>query len=224
MSRDYGQFCGLARALELVGGRWTLLIVRDLLAGPKRFTDLRTGLPGIPTNVLSARLRELEDAGIVTREIQPRPSSGVAYELTAQGAALEGPIVSLGMWGAPLMGPCGEGDFVSIHALSLGLRGMFQPDHARDVDCDYELRLGAESLRVAVHGGTASYDSPAADPADSVIETDAGTMHSMLVGEVSLDEAIAADRARIDGPRADAQRFFEIFRVPLPAEAVSRPG
>src|SRR5215468_602873 len=128
MSRDYQQFCGLAHALELVGGRWSLLIARDLLSGPKRFTDLRAGLPGIPTNVLSGRLRDLEDAGVIRRQVQPRPSSGIGYELTEYGAALEESLVVLGMWGARSMGPRQDGAFSSVHALSLGLRGMFHPD------------------------------------------------------------------------------------------------
>src|SRR5438128_359234 len=88
-NRSYGQFCGLARALELVGERWALLVVRDLFCGPKRFTDLRRGLPRIPTNILSARLKELEDAGIVRRRLLPRPAAGVSYEPSESGQAVE---------------------------------------------------------------------------------------------------------------------------------------
>src|SRR5438105_14626994 len=99
-ARTYGQFCGLARALELVGERWALLIVRDLLVGPKRFTDLRRGLPRIPTNVLSTRLKELEHNGIVRRRLLPRPASGVVYELTEHGRELEDIVLRLGLWGA----------------------------------------------------------------------------------------------------------------------------
>src|SRR5437764_13219872 len=88
-ARTYGQFCGLARALELVGERWALLIVRDLLVGPRRFTDLRHGLPRIPTNVLSERLKELEHAGIVRPRMLPRPAASVVYELTEYGSQLD---------------------------------------------------------------------------------------------------------------------------------------
>src|SRR5437764_13643685 len=99
-ARTYGQFCGLARALELVGERWAMLIVRDLLVGPRRFTDLSRGLPRIPTNILSERLKELEDAGVVHRRVLPRPIGSVVYELTAYGADLEDAVKLLGRWGA----------------------------------------------------------------------------------------------------------------------------
>src|SRR5215207_6969550 len=97
-NRTFGQYCGLARALELVGERWALLVVRDLVLGPKRFTDLRRGLPRIPTNVLSARLRELEEAGVVRRRVLPRPASSVVYELTEYGRELDEVVLPLGRW------------------------------------------------------------------------------------------------------------------------------
>src|SRR5437763_13541599 len=102
-SRSYDQFCGVARALDLVGERWALLLVRDLLLGPKRFTDLRRGLPGIGTNVLAARLKELERAGVIARRTLPPPAASVVYELTEYGRALEGPLLALGRWGARSM-------------------------------------------------------------------------------------------------------------------------
>src|SRR5215207_4227883 len=102
--RAYGQFCGLARALEIVGERWALLIVRDLIVGPKRFTDLQRGLPRIPTSVLAARLKELEAFGAIRRRVLPRPAGSVVYELTEYGAALEDSVLSLGRWGARALG------------------------------------------------------------------------------------------------------------------------
>ena len=219
MSRDYQQFCGLARALELVGGRWSMLIVRDLLVGPRRFTDLREGLPGIPTNVLSARLRELEEAGIVRRQAQPRPLTGVAYELTEYGLELEQAVIALGMWGVRSMKPRREGDFVSVHALSLGLRGMFQPDKARDHDCDYELRMNGQTLAVSIRDGAATFASQDPGTADVVVETDADTMYELLTGLLTVDDAIASQRAEVQGKKTDARRFFEIFRADPPIDA-----
>src|SRR5450755_253989 len=99
-SRTYGQYCGLARALEMVGERWGLLIVRDLLVGPKRFTDLHRGLSGIPTNVLTDRLKELEQVGIVRRRLLPRPAGSIVYELTEYGQELEDVVLRFGLWGA----------------------------------------------------------------------------------------------------------------------------
>src|SRR5260370_10158253 len=98
--RVYGQYCGFARALEVVGERWALLIVRDLLVGPKRFTDLHRGLAGIPTNILTARLGELEDAGVIRRRALPRPERAIVYELNEYGAELEHVVGPLGLWGA----------------------------------------------------------------------------------------------------------------------------
>src|SRR5215470_4843058 len=103
-TRTYGQYCGFARALEVVGERWAMLVIRDLLVSPKRFTDLHNGLPGIPTNVLTARLKELEQAGVIQRRVLPRPTGSVIYELTEYGAELENVVVQLGRWGAKSLG------------------------------------------------------------------------------------------------------------------------
>src|ERR1700737_2507239 len=98
--RAYGQYCGLARALEIVGERWAILVIRDLLVGPRRFTDLHRGLPGIPTHILTARLKELEEAGVVRRRVLPRPANSIVYELTEYGHELEEALQALGRWGA----------------------------------------------------------------------------------------------------------------------------
>src|SRR4051812_12929276 len=108
--RAYGLFCGLSRALELVGERWALLIIRDLLIGPKRFTDLHRGMPKIPTNILSTRLRELEANGIVRRAILPRPSNAIVYELTEYGRELDVVVMGLDKWGARSLGDYQPGD------------------------------------------------------------------------------------------------------------------
>src|SRR6202035_111655 len=101
--RSYGQYCSIAKALDVVGDRWTLLIVRELLIrGACRYTDLRNGLPGIATNMLVDRLRELEEAGIVTSEAAPPPVATTLFRLTSRGAALEPILLQLGNWGAPL--------------------------------------------------------------------------------------------------------------------------
>jgi DNA-binding HxlR family transcriptional regulator/putative sterol carrier protein len=217
VTKEYRQFCGLARAMELVGGRWTLLIVRDLLGGPKRFTDLREGLPGIPTNVLSDRLRQLEEAGIIRRAVLPRPASGVAYELTEYGAQLEQAVVTLGVWGARSMGPLREDEHVSVHALALGLRGMFVPEEAKGLDCSYEIRFEHGSLQVAVHRGALSFDEDG-DP-DVVIETAPDVLHGLLTGQVGLDDAVATGATRVEGDREQARRFFQMFRIGAPVAA-----
>ncbi|MFN2460621.1 MAG: winged helix-turn-helix transcriptional regulator, partial [Candidatus Velthaea sp.] len=124
-ARGYGQYCGFARALEVVGERWTLLIVRDLLVEPKRFTDLLRGLPGIPSNILTARLKELEHGGIVRRRLLPRPARGVVYELTEYGRELEPVVIELGRWGAKNLGDPRLDETVTADSLVTALRTTF---------------------------------------------------------------------------------------------------
>src|SRR5437867_2883487 len=131
--RAYGQYCGLAHALELVGERWALLIVRDLLVGPKRFTDLRRGLPRIPTNVLATRLKELEQSSVVRRRVLPRPAGSVVYELTRYGQGLEETVLALGRWGTQTLGDPRPGDILTVDALIIALRALFRPEAALGV-------------------------------------------------------------------------------------------
>ena len=126
-TKTYGQYCGVARALELVGERWALLIVRDLLVGPKRYTDLRSGLPKIPTNVLATRLKELESAGLVERNVQPRPSGAIVYELTPYGLDLEPVVLALGRWGARSLGELRPGEIATADSLVMALRSTYHP-------------------------------------------------------------------------------------------------
>ncbi|HEX5997595.1 MAG TPA: helix-turn-helix domain-containing protein [Jiangellales bacterium] len=118
MARTFGQYCGLAKALELVGERWALLIIRDLLVGPRRFTDLRNGLPRIPTNVLSTRLKELEETGLIQRRLLPRPHSSFVYELTSYGRDIEPALHQLSRWGARSLGEPEADDIVTADSLT----------------------------------------------------------------------------------------------------------
>ncbi|MBJ7598423.1 MAG: transcriptional regulator [Candidatus Nephthysia bennettiae] len=212
-TRSYGQFCGFARALELVGERWALLVVRDLVLRPKRFTDLRRGLPRIPTNILSARLKELEDAGIVRRRILPRPAAGVVYELTEYGQDLEDIVLRLGLWGARSLGDPRPEDIVTPDSLILALRATFRPEAARDLRASYELRLGPVVVHAAVDRGTLEAgEGPLVEP-DLVIETDAA-FRPLLAGELSPDEAVHSGGVRLTGDPSLLAGFVEVFRIP----------
>jgi DNA-binding HxlR family transcriptional regulator/putative sterol carrier protein len=214
MPRGYEQYCGLARALDLVGGRWSLLIVRELLTGPKRFTELEQGLPGIATNVLSSRLRDLEEAGLVERSLVSPASSSVAYGLTPYGMELEEPVVHLGLWGARSLGKPDEDDFLSPSAFSLALRGAFRADKATGEDLVCEIRISGRPMLVSVHDGQVEFQiEPASEPS-IVLEGDPPVFAELLAGGVDIDAAIASGRARLDGSRRQARRFFEIFRLP----------
>jgi DNA-binding HxlR family transcriptional regulator len=211
-TRAYGQFCGFARALELVGERWALLIVRDLLVGPRRFTDLRQGLPRIPTNILTNRLKELEAAAIVQRRALPRPESGVVYELTPRGAELEETVVSLSRWGAKALGEPREGEIVTESSLTMALRTTFRPESARGAEGGYELRLGPLCIHARVRDGKLEAGPGPLPDADLVIET-GPQLRALMAGEVSPDEAVASGLVRLTGRKELLSRFVTAFRI-----------
>jgi DNA-binding HxlR family transcriptional regulator len=211
VAKTYGQYCGLARALDLVGGRWSLLVVRDLSTGPKRFSELEQGLPGIPTNVLASRLRELEETGLVRRSLLAPGSSSVVYELTPYGRELEEPLVALGRWGARLLGEPQPGDAFSSSSFAIGLRATFRPDTAGDREFGFEIRFGDRPLRVAVSRGRLSFPSDPTWGPRVVLESRPEVLVNILAGRLDLDHALASGSMQIAGAKRDAHRFFEIF-------------
>jgi DNA-binding HxlR family transcriptional regulator/putative sterol carrier protein len=219
MTRGYGQYCGLARALDLVGGRWSLLIVRELLTGPKRFGELEKRLPGVATNVLSSRLRELEEAGLVQRSLLAPASSSVVYGLTPYGLELEGPVVHLALWGSKSLGRPTEDDFFSLSALAIALRGAFRPEKARSDDIVVEIRFGEQPLYVDVRSGQVSFPSEPTSTSHLILECSPRVFAELLAGRLDIDSAVASDRVRIDGSKREARRFFETFRLPSREEA-----
>jgi DNA-binding HxlR family transcriptional regulator len=210
--RAYGQFCGLARAVELVGERWALLIIRDLLVGPRRFTDLRRGLPRIPTNVLAARLKELELAGIARRRPLPRPGRGVTYELTEHGMQLEEIILRLARWGASSLGEPRAGEIVTTDSMILALRATFEPSAARGFSAAYEVRVGDVAIHACVRNGRLEVADGRLPEPDLVIEAGPG-IRALMAGQLSPDEALASGAVRINGDRALLDRFIEIFPI-----------
>jgi DNA-binding HxlR family transcriptional regulator/putative sterol carrier protein len=195
-----------------VGGRWSLLIVRDLLNGPKRFKDLEDGLPGIPTNVLSARLKELETSGVVRRQLLPRPAKGVGYELTDHGRELEAALVALGLWGARSLGQPADDDPISVDGLALALRGAFRPGGAAGLTRTYELQLDGRPLSVSVDDGRVSVAS-GPGPSDVGLATSPAVLVALLFGQQRFDDALAADQLTVTGSKAEARRFFKLFRL-----------
>src|SRR3954465_3719515 len=149
--RSYGDACGIARALDVVGERWALLVVRELLLGPKRFTDVRAGLPHVSPDVLAQRLRELEAAGIVRRGKLPPPAGSRIYELTERGQELEPVVLELGRWGSKE--PFPPDSELGPDAAVLALKTMFDPARAAGLDETYELRFGELPYRLRVAGG-----------------------------------------------------------------------
>jgi DNA-binding HxlR family transcriptional regulator/putative sterol carrier protein len=212
-TRSYGQFCGLARAVELVGERWALLIIRDLLVGPRRFTDLRHGLPRIPTNVLSDRLKELEHNGIVRRHVLPRPSAAVVYELTEYGSQLDEVVLRLGLWGAQSLGVPRPGEIMTTDSMVQALRATFVPAAARGLQVSYEFRLGEIVIHARVEGGTIAVAEGSLADADLVIEA-GPAIKDLMTGELSPADALASGGVRITGDAALLDRFVEVFHIP----------
>lgn len=211
-TRTYGSYCGIARALELVGDRWALLVVRDLILNPKRFTDLRRALPKIPSNILSARLKQLEDAGVVRRRLLPRPH-GVVYELTEYGRELEDVLLRLGLWGARSLGEPRPGDVVTPDSLQLALRATFQPAPARGLTASFEVHLGEIVVHARIERGRLEVGAGPLPGADLVIEADL-TFRLLLRGEMTPEEALASGRVRVTGDAGLLGRFAEVFRIP----------
>jgi DNA-binding HxlR family transcriptional regulator/putative sterol carrier protein len=212
-TRSYGKYCGLAHALELVGERWALVLVSDLLRGPKRFSELQRGQPRIPSNVLSGRLKELEDAGVVRRRVLPRPGSGVGYELTEYGRELEDVVLRLGRWGARSMSEPRPEDTFTTDSVFLALRSTFRPEAARGLRANYELRIGDIVVHARIDDGSLDVQEGPLPGADLVLETDL-SLHPLLTGELDPDEAITTGRVRVEGDRDLLERFAEAFHLP----------
>jgi DNA-binding HxlR family transcriptional regulator len=219
--RTYGDGCAVAHGLDLVGERWALLVVRELLLGPKRYTDLRRGLPNASPNVLSERLRELERAGVIRRDKLPPPASSRVYELTDWGRELEETVISLGRWGArsPSLP---KGAPVGADSMILALRSRFDPGAAAGLRAGYDLRLGEDRFRIEVADDEIETARGGADQADATIDTDPNTLAAVLWGDDSLAEAQRSGRMTIDGDKGAVERFLRLFPMPEPAPGLSR--
>lgn len=213
--RDYGEYCGLARALELVGERWGLLIVRELLARPSRYTDLLEDLPGIPTNVLSTRLKELEEAGIVERRIAQAPQRGVVYALTADGQGLEAAVLALGRWGNGRLGEKQPGEMVPPSSLAMALRATFNPGAAGGLTASWEIRAADAVLHAVVTDGQlVTGVGPAPGEPDLVITVPSDEVPSYR----QILEAVNCGQVELAGKTRTLDTFKRVF-APRPEQA-----
>jgi hypothetical protein len=196
MSRTYGDRCGIARALDVVGERWALLVVRELLLGPKRFTDLRAGLPNAGPDMLAQRLRELEQAGVV------------------RGQELESVVLELGFWGSVAPFPSADAR-IGADATVIALKTLFDPVAADGVSASYELRFGDQRFRLLVADGRLDVARGEAEHPDAAIETQPGTLATVLWHGHRLDDALQSGDIKLEGSRKAVTRFMRLF--PLPA-------
>lgn len=208
----YGQFCGLARAVETLGERWSFLILRDLLVAPKRFSDLQRGLPGIPSNVLSRRLDDLEEAGVVRRRLLPRPERGTAYEMTAYGRELDDIFIALGRWGVKAMKDPRPGEIITSDALISALRATFRPESARGIKASYEVRVGDVVIHARVSNGKLQTGSGPIDRPNLVIQA-GPAIRAIMAGELEPADAIAGGHVHVIGDEKLLETFARLFRI-----------
>jgi DNA-binding HxlR family transcriptional regulator len=200
----------VARALDLVGERWALLVVRELLLGPKRFTDLRAGMPHVSPDVLSQRLRELEEAGVVRRRKLAPPAGSRVYELTERGLELEPAILALGRWGsrAPMPDAAEE---LGVEATVIALKTLFDPGAADGLAASYELCLGEQCFRATVADGKLDVTRGNMERPDARISTDTATLSAVLWHDRPLSDALRSGELEIGGSPSAVTRFLDLF-------------
>jgi DNA-binding HxlR family transcriptional regulator len=208
--RTYGDRCGVARALDVIGERWAMLVVRELVLGPKRFSDLRAGLRGVAPDVLSQRLRELEGAGVLRRGTLPPPSGARVYELTEWGQELEPLVLGLGRWGSRAPFPGGAAE-LGPDSFVIALKTLFDPAAAGGLDATFSLVLGAAHFRLTVRDGRLTATRGEAETADVTIEADPGALAAVLWHGAPV-EGIA-----VEGDAALFRLFRALFPAPVPA-------
>jgi DNA-binding HxlR family transcriptional regulator len=215
-TRTYGQMCPIARSLDVVGERWSLLIVRELLLGPKRFKDLLGELPAMGTNRLSDRLKSLEADGVIAKTTLPPPGEAQVYVLSELGEHLRQPVVSLAQWGVGL--PLDErlDPNTARGALLALVRCATAPQHlTRGVRETYDFTIGDERFHIIVDRDRATPRSgPAPFTADVTVQCDLGTLLMLDAGALTPARARRERDARIDGPVAAVRRAFAIMRRP----------
>ncbi|SEF33382.1 DNA-binding transcriptional regulator, HxlR family [Amycolatopsis pretoriensis] len=218
-ARTYGQFCGLARALEIVGERWSLLVIRDLVLGPKRFGDLQRTLPRIPVSILTSRLNELEETGVIRRRVLSQLDAGVVYELTEYGCELDHILLDLGLWGARSLTHPKPDEVFTLDIAIISLYTTFQEEAARGVHVNYELRYpGDMVVHAMIDDGALKVAAGALPAADLVIEPQGPAILDVLNGNLSAQDAISSGKVRVEGDPAHLELFGRLFHIP-PAPA-----
>jgi DNA-binding HxlR family transcriptional regulator len=209
--RSYHQYCAVARGLDLIGDRWTLLMIRDLLLGPKRYKDLLGGLPGIGTNLLADRLRELEELGVVERAVLPPPAGSSVYRLTELGQGLEPVVVAIGRWGARFLRPVRETDKLVPSAYFVAMRSLFRPELATGMDESLEVRVDDRVFEVRVAQGRCSIREGEAINPDAVMILAVETLNALLLEGLPPKDALAGHRVEMQGEPGALDRFVRVF-------------
>jgi DNA-binding HxlR family transcriptional regulator len=213
MGKNYEQYCPLAHALGVVGERWTLLVVRELLHGPKRYTDLAEGLPGIGTNVLASRLRDLERFGVVRKRKLPPPAASTVYELTEYGLELQEVMCALARWGARSLGPPKPEDELYPEWGVNALPALFNAEAARGLNETYVFTVGEDVFTARIDDGRLQASVGPAEDADLRVETDMDTFFALAAGGLAPNDAVASGRAKIEGAPEVFERCFTVLTL-----------
>jgi DNA-binding HxlR family transcriptional regulator len=212
--KHYEQYCPVARSLDVLGERWTLLVVRTLLLGPQRYTDLREALPGIATDLLTARLRTLEDAGYVQRRELPRPAPASVYELTDSGWRVAQVVFALAQLGVERLGSPAPDEVIRPAALVLSLRASFRGGQG---DGSYQLEIDGEPFALTIHDGVVETGRGQAPSPQITISSSALTLARILSGTLDPKQAIASGDLQLAGPQSSLTRFVNAFAYPQAA-------
>jgi DNA-binding HxlR family transcriptional regulator len=211
--RSYDDGCAAAHALDLVGERWALLVARELLLGAKRFSDLEATLPQISPNVLSQRLKDLEEIGVVQRYKLPAPAASWVYELTAWGYELEPVLQQLGRWGA--RSPLRSADApISLATLITAMKTMFYPPAANGLEANLELRIGDDRFVVQIVNGQLEIARGNPQQPDATVVGDVATLGALAFGGLPLEDALKSGSLEVHGDQTLAQLFFQLFKLP----------
>lgn len=214
-SRSYDQFCALAYALDVIGERWTLLVIRELLAGPRRYKDLVEGLAGISTNLLSERLKSLEQQGILCRRVLPPPAGCTVYELTLLGQGLQDSILELGRWGSHLLPAALQDDALpSVGSIALAIKAFFRSELAHKVNETYELHIGDEVLQVRVNKGEIQVRQGGALRPDVILQTDRQIFLRLFTKQIKPNEAISRGLVQVEGDPGAVSRIINMCALP----------
>lgn len=215
-NRSYNQFCAAAKALDILGERWTLLLVRELLIGPKRYTDLLNALPPMGTNLLARRLKALESAGVLKQDELPPPAASKVYRLTERGRALEPLIVELARWGLVLLTEKPPGESWRPEWSILAMQATFRPEAARGISEEYAFEVAGESFHARVRDGKVTTGlGPGSSPA-MTLHADVETFLGVANGTMTVEEAVATGRYRIEGDPTALERCAAIFAPSAP--------
>jgi DNA-binding HxlR family transcriptional regulator len=211
-ARRYEEFCAVATALDVVGERWTLLVIRELLPGPKRYSDLREGLPGIASNLLANRLRALEERGLVARRRLPPPAASTIYELTDVGRGLEPVLLDLARWGSRWMTVPAADTVVRASWFALAVKSLVTPLMLGTLRADIAIESGDEFLHLRVADGAVDVMAePLADP-DARLIADPRTLFRIGSGASTIHDEIAAGHASVDGRPGAVQLLSVVLR------------